>query len=231
MKKPAQAGFFIFAEARTISRRRPDRAREQHLGETEAREIGDPHRIQLADQMIVLMLNHARMEPLGDAIDLLAELVEAAVAHLRVAADDAAHARHRQAAFPALFHLRRQVLDLRVDQHGLRHRRRIRVAVVVAEAEDDDLKPDADLRRGEPRAVRVVHRLEHIRDDLVQLGCIEPLDRLGDFEQARIAHLQDLANHGVLPSRSWCRPSSSSTGMPSSSAFASLLPASAPATT
>ena len=60
---------------------------------------------------------------------------------------------------------------------------------------------DADLRRREPGAADRVHGLEHVVDQRAQFGGVEGGDRLGDAQQARVAHLQDLANgHGSAAS-------------------------------
>src|ERR1700737_2724053 len=171
------------------------------------------------------------MKALGDAVNRLAVLIEAVIPDHRETVDDATQARHRQTPFPPLFHILRNRRDGRIDKDRFGHRRRIRVALVVPEAENHDLQIDADLRGGKPCAVCVVHRLEHVLDERMQLGGIEMIDRFGYAQKARIAHLQNFANHWVWPSKSLRIPSSSSTGMPSSSAFASLLPASVPATT
>jgi transposase len=45
---------------------------KDHAGEAEAAEIADPHRIELADQVITFVLPHARMEAVGLALDPLA---------------------------------------------------------------------------------------------------------------------------------------------------------------
>ncbi len=73
---------------------------KQHARKAELRKIRDAHRIQHADQMVAFMLDDARMETLGHAVDRPAELVEALVAQHRIPVDHAAHPRHRQAPPP-----------------------------------------------------------------------------------------------------------------------------------
>lgn len=57
---------------------------EEDLGEAEAGEILHAHRVQDALQVIALVLHHAGMEALGDAVDGVAVLVVAGIAQARV---------------------------------------------------------------------------------------------------------------------------------------------------
>ena len=54
---------------------------------------------------------------------------------------------------------------------------------------------DADLRRGQADAFGRVHGLEHVVDQLVQLGRVEFGDRLGLFFEHGLAVLHDRVNH------------------------------------
>ncbi len=54
-----------------------------------------------------------------------------------------------------------------------------------ARIEDEDPFRDTDLRRGQPDAGGVVHRLDHVLGKLVQ-GVVERVDRLGDGTEHRI---------------------------------------------
>ena len=58
----------------------------------------------------------------------------------------------------------------RIHQDGERHRLGIGIAWVLLDAVDDDPARHVDLRRGEPGAVVVVHRLEHVVDQALDLG-------------------------------------------------------------
>ena len=55
---------------------------------------------------------------------------------------------------------------------------------------------DADLDGGKPDAGRVVHGLEHVVDQLAEVG-VDALDRLGNEPQPLVGKLDDLAHrHG-----------------------------------
>ena len=55
----------------------------------------------------------------------------------------------------------------------------------------------ADLDRGEADAGRLVHRLEHVGDERLQLR-VERLHRLGDLPEDGVGRLVDAANgHGA----------------------------------
>src|SRR5436189_5005004 len=60
-------------------------AREKLLVEAEARQVRHALRVQDTVEVVALVLHDARVEPLGDAVDGIALLVEAGVAQLRVA--------------------------------------------------------------------------------------------------------------------------------------------------
>src|SRR5689334_17726588 len=59
--------------------------REKHFREAELREVGDAHRIELADQMIAFVLHDTRVKALGEPLDRVAVLVETLVADHREA--------------------------------------------------------------------------------------------------------------------------------------------------
>ena len=61
--------------------------REQFVFEAERAQVGDPHRIEDAVEMIRLVLDDARMEACHGAVDRPAVQVEAAVAQFRVPSD------------------------------------------------------------------------------------------------------------------------------------------------
>ena len=120
---------------------------------------------------------------------------------MAVARHQAAQAGHRQAAFPAVFHLVGQRRDDRIAQDGLRHRRRVGIALVAVEAEDHQLQVHADLRRGQSHALGGGHGLEHVRDQRAQLGRAEMRHGRGHAQQPRVAHLQDGVDHGCQSTR------------------------------
>ena len=68
------------------------------------------------------------------------------------------------------------------------------------EPENDHAPGLADLRRGEAGTVRVLHRILHVADELLQLGCAERRDFTGPLQQQRITHAKDVADcHAFAP--------------------------------
>src|SRR5471030_1845305 len=76
---------------------------EHHFGETELREIGDAHRVQDAEQVVDLVLHHARVEAVDVAADRLLELVDALVAQTGPARHAATQTGNRQTTLERLF--------------------------------------------------------------------------------------------------------------------------------
>jgi len=114
--------------------------------------------------MIHFVLHDAGVEIAHLTVDRSAELVETAIAQTFVARHQAAHAGHRQAAFPALFLFVIEHGELGIDQHGERHRLGIGIARIAFDAEDDDALQFADLRRREAGAIGREHGLAHVGD-------------------------------------------------------------------
>src|SRR5687768_15640355 len=135
---------------------------KQRFIEAEAGEVADAHRVEDAVEMVDLVLHDTGMEVFDVALEFPPGLVETRIAQLLVARHDAAHARHGQAAFPALFEIVRQRRQHRVDEHGLRHRLDAGIARIGGDAEDHHAQRHADLRRGKPGAVQVRHGVAHI---------------------------------------------------------------------
>ena len=113
---------------------------KEHAGEAEAGEIADAHRKERTDEVIALVLDDARVEALGLALERPALDVDAAIADARETRHHATQARHREAPFPAFLDRVADRLDDRVEKHGLGDRRRLGVAIVAGEAEDDALR-------------------------------------------------------------------------------------------
>ena len=88
----------------------------------------------------------------------------------------------------------------------------------MLEAEDHHSQADPDLRSGEPRTARGDHRFAHVRDERLQFRRRVTLDRLGAFQQPRIAHLENFAFHHWLLERVV-----KARGSPAAAATASLL--------
>src|SRR6059058_5086248 len=81
---------------------------EQLLVEAELREVRHALGIKDAVQVVAFVLDNARVESFRFALERFALDIEAAVPELRVARDDAPHARHRQTSFPILLDLARE---------------------------------------------------------------------------------------------------------------------------
>ncbi len=147
------------------------------------------------------MLHDACMKTESVALDRLSVRVEAFVADALKAIDHATQARHRQAAFPALFHGRVQRRDDRVDQDRLRNRLGLWVTLAALEAEDHQLQVNADLRGSKAHAADAFHGFEHVGDEGLEFVTAEHRLRYGrsDAKQALVAHFQDLVNHEVSP--------------------------------
>src|SRR4051812_28912939 len=90
--------------------------RKQHVGETEAPEIADTHRVENAVEMIALVLHDARVKALDVALDDRARRVETAIAQSPKAGHDAAQPRNRQAALPPVLELVGQRDQYRIDE-------------------------------------------------------------------------------------------------------------------
>ena len=84
---------------------------------------------------------------------------------------------HRQAALVDRRGLVVERLDHRVDDHGQRDRRLVRVARVVVDLDDGDPQQRADLVGREPGAAGGAHRLDHVVDQALDLGRGELLGR------------------------------------------------------
>src|SRR6188474_1971159 len=101
---------------------------KQHVGEAEAAEIPDAHRIQDAVEMVAFMLDDARVKTADLALDHLARRIEPAVMQLHVPRYDAAKPRYRQAPFPAVFELVGEDGQYGIDELGVGHRLGIGIA-------------------------------------------------------------------------------------------------------
>src|SRR5262245_64564949 len=90
----------------------------EFLQESQSRKIAHAVQIDLAVQMIELMLNHAGMEVVGDKVELSSVAVERLHSNRLVTGHAAAQVGNTEATFPILFHLLRQRRDLGVAEHG-----------------------------------------------------------------------------------------------------------------
>src|SRR2546422_8287007 len=169
--------------------------RKQRLVEAEAGEVADPHRVEDAVEVVAFVLHHPGVKTLHLAFKEVSFLVKPLVAQRAPARHPAAHPRHREATFPAFLHFGRELLEHRVDQHRIGHFFSVRVTRVGVNSENDDAQPDADLRRGEPGAIQVRHRVVHIFQQFIQFLCFEARHRHRLLPQPWISHAQYFADH------------------------------------
>ena len=148
------------------------------------------------------MLHHPRMKTLGFTHNRLAFRAEPFVANALITLHCATQTRYGQAAFPVLFKYWAQRRDQWIDQDGLRYRFGIGVAFAVLKAKNHQLQINPDLRRRQTHAARMLHGLQHVIDQLPELRAVEHVirHRLGNVQQALIAHFQNFTNHSQASS-------------------------------
>ena len=124
---------------------------------------------QLAVEVVDLVLERARGEPLHLAIDLVPVAVPRADAHVHDALHLAAEVRDREA--PLVVHERvvGEELDLRVHEDGEGDVGLVRVARVVLHPDGADLDGLVHLVGGDAGAVGVDHRLDEVVDEALRL--------------------------------------------------------------
>ena len=105
---------------------------------------------------------------------------------MRVAGDGRVDAGDAEAAFFVLL-LSVAGAEHRVDEHALRF---LGLAVAL-DVRDEQPVGQIDLVGGQADALVLVHQLEHLGDDLAQLG-IDPLERLRGVPQRRMGIVDDL---------------------------------------
>src|SRR6185369_4384939 len=136
---------------------------------------------QLPLEMIHLVLDADREEPLGLELERLAVAVERADFDLRSAIDVVVELGHGQAAFLGI---RRAfgAQDLGVDQA-------MRLRSVRRDVADQDPLVNIDLGRGQTDARRGIHGLEQILDKAPDIG-VDFCDRFGANSQPRVRILE-----------------------------------------
>src|SRR2546430_1058551 len=169
--------------------------RKQRFVEAEAGEVADPHRVEDAVEVVAFVLHHPGVKTLHLAFEKVSYFVKPLVAQRAPARHPAAHPRHREATFPGFLHFGRELLEHRVDQHGIGHFLRVRVARVGMHSENDDAQPGADLRRGEAGAIQVRHGVAQVLQQLCQLRRPELFYWDGNLPQPRVSHAQHFADH------------------------------------
>ena len=125
---------------------------------------------------------------MGDAV-----AIEVADADVDMAIELATQVGDREAALVEGHHLVAERLDHRVDEHGQRDRRLVRVARVVIDLGDRDPHRLTDLVGGKPGAARLAHRLDHVVDQALRLRSRElpGAELAGGFPEHRMADLED----------------------------------------
>ena len=173
------------------------------------RPVLDAHRIDDAFQVVKLMLHHSGMKTLGFSLDGLAVKSKAGVVNSPGTRDDPAHAGYGEAPLPAVLPIIsgafEQQFDGRVDEHGLRHCRRIRVAARGFKAKTNDAFAHAHLRRGNADAALGMHGVPHIRNELSESGAPEIPNRQRLLHQHGFPKTHDFQNHiGSSSNEIWC---------------------------
>lgn len=182
---------------------------KEYVGIAEVRPVLDAHRIDDAFQVVKLMLHHSGMKTLGFSLDGLAVKSKAGVVNSPGTRDDPAHAGYGEAPLPAVLPIIsgafEQQFDGRVDEHGLRHCRRIRVAARGFKAKTNDAFAHAHLRRGNADAALGMHGVPHIRNELSESGAPEIPNRQRLLHQHGFPKTHDFQNHiGSSSNEIWC---------------------------
>ncbi len=155
--------------------------------------------------MIGLVLNHARGEAAGAQFNRLPLSIVGAD-------DDAAGARHTtanlgnaQAPFPVFDRVDSVGADLGVDQHHLRNRLGLLIVLRRRKARHEQPHALVHLRRREPDALILVHRLEHVVDELLDGSGADfgGIQRSSARPKHGVTHAGDLQNRhrGIICAR------------------------------
>jgi len=187
--------------------RQIDRMPLQLFEKDEQPVIGHPLRVEDTVEVIAFMLDDAGMEALDGAFDNLPLGARPAIADAQVPGHDPAQSGDRQATFPTQRPLRSNELDDRVYQY-----RQILGDIaghlsdpLVRNPEDDDPVWLVDLRRGDPGAPGILHRLDHVLDEPAHPRGRRIIDRARGAAQYRVPHAGDFQqSHGR---NMWCRRS------------------------
>lgn len=182
---------------------------KEHVGIAEVRPVLDAHRIDDAFQVVKLMLHHSGMKPFGFSLDGLAVKTKAGVVNSPGTRHNPAHAGDGEAPFPAVLPIISGAFDEqfngRVDEHGLRHRRRIRVAARRFKTKTNDAFTHAHLRRGNADAALGMHGVPHIRNELSESGAPEIPNRQRLLHEHGFPKTHDFQNHiGSSSNEIWC---------------------------
>ena len=162
----------------------------EFLVKAEQRKIGDPHRIHDAVEMIILVLDHGRVKP-GDLPRLRHTVaIHGPITHPPVPRHRGPQPGNGQATLPPQPHILAHQLDQRIDQHSVFNGfvERIAERALPAHLEDEQPQRHVHLRRSQPGAGRILHRLDHVGDQTTDLRRAGIGDRPSLFEENRVAH-------------------------------------------
>src|SRR5438445_3852277 len=135
---------------------------------SERGEITHAIEVDVAVQVIGLVLGDAREEVLGDDALKLALAVVILEPDRRVSRHQPPHVGNGQAALPALFHLIRQRRDDGVDDHGERDLGGLGITRVGLDLDDGDLLERVNLVGRQSGSVVLAHRLDHVVDEFLR---------------------------------------------------------------
>ena len=169
------------------------------------RPVLDAHRIDDAFQVVKLMLHHSGMKPFGFTLDGLAVKSIAGVVNSPGTRHNPAHAGYGEAPLPIISGAFEQQFDGWIDEHGLRHCRRIRVAARGFKAKTNDAFAHAHLRRSNADAALGMHGVPHIRNELSESGAPEIPNRQCLLHEHGFPKTHDFQNHiGSSSNEIWC---------------------------
>ena len=151
--------------------------------------VDEQHPVEMVD----LMLQADRQQPVDLAVLDLAVGVPPARAHPIGAQHLGILLGDRQAALLVGHQGFALLEDLRIDEHPRVPDRLALLILFLLEVDHEQADRYPDLHRGQPDAGRVVHRLEHVGDEGLELG-IEILDRSRGLAQDRIGNADDRKN-------------------------------------
>src|SRR3954471_13721886 len=162
--------------AKTRRRKAGSGGLAQLLGESRPNplllQLGEGFNEHLALQMVQLVLDAHRKQPLGLECERGAVLIVSAHFHALRPFYELVNARQRETTFLDVGYAGR-VDDLRVDQDH-------QAVAPLGDVDDDDLLVHIDLRSGEPDARGGIHRLSHLGHQFLQ-RIIEDGDRAGNL--------------------------------------------------
>lgn len=117
--------------------------------------------------------------------------IETVKGHSTMPRNEAAQVRYREATLKSFDRLVTDWCKDRVEQHD--HVTCMPLRTLSDPPSDDDTSALVDLRRCQADAICGRHRLDHVVDELLELGVVRPLDRCRWANQDRVAEARDRA--------------------------------------